>query len=210
LSVTCGCPRWRFRSRWRRQRGRGVFVVVIRWGGRPRWCSCWHCSHPRCCRSCCPIRSRRRGREWRRGVGWAARVRGVVLAVVLVVFVFGGLFRWAFVSAGRRRGSSSSLALAFSSPSGSRGRPLVDRPHPSTRGGAGFVWASFASVLDAGCWGCAARARLLSSHSRRSTLVLPLGSFTCLVGGVGRCVYATVLAALVVLADLSDVAVVFC
>jgi len=33
------------------------------------------------------------------------------------------------------------LALAFSSPYGCRGRPFVDRPHPSTRGEAGFVWA---------------------------------------------------------------------
>jgi len=85
------------------------------WHPRSHWCprSCWcpcsrwrpRCrfSHPRRCRSCCPIRSRRHGRE-RSGVGWAARVRRVVLAVMLVVFMFGGWFRRAFVSAGRRRG----------------------------------------------------------------------------------------------------------
>ena len=54
--------------------------------------------------------------------------------------------------------------------------------------------------------GCRARIR----GARRGCC--PWGLFTCLVGGVGWCAYAVfvALAALVVLADLGDVAVMFC
>ena len=103
----------------------------------------------------------------------------------------------------------------------------------STReGGEGEVWA--VSVLHSGlvvltgldsarvgAWSAmhcglrisfstrAARARLSISHSRGSTWALPV---LLSPWGVARCVYAvfTALAALVVLADLGDVAVVFC
>jgi len=53
-------------------------------------------------------------------------------------------------------------------------------------------------------WPCRARIR----GARRGCC--PWGSFTCLVGGVGRCAYAVfvALAALAVLADLGDMAVV--